>query len=107
MTDLLGCFSEREDYHQSLPYAKVMEATGWTVIPVDGMHLFLKQVGPVCFAKLQRPTVLNIEHLKALKRKLHIVRFYIEPALTILIRSNDTEEEISFDAANTQRYILK
>lgn len=80
--DFLDRFYHREDFHQSTAYAKVMEGIGWSTIPIDGSQIFVRQVGPVSLAKMQRPQRIDLPILAKLRSKVHLVHTIIEPPLT-------------------------
>ncbi len=74
-------FKARPDYHQLISYGKVMETIGWKVVPLTGANLFVKPIGPLSFAKLQRFSQVKIRELLAAQTKYRIVRLHLEPGL--------------------------
>lgn len=103
-SDLVTRFQARSDYHQSFSYGRVMERTGWTVLSIGEMSIFVKQIGPVCFAKLQRPCVLSVDMLRLLKRRLSILRLYIEPGLQVEYNDAGRKVLLSFDPKDQSGY---
>ncbi|MEP7167201.1 MAG: GNAT family N-acetyltransferase [Candidatus Woesebacteria bacterium] len=94
---LLDRFYTREDFHQSVEYAKVMEGIGWCSIPVDGSRFVIKPLGPIALSKMQRPRVINVNKIRELCRKLNVVHFILEPApLSILIDKAGKKHVLSF-----------
>jgi lipid II:glycine glycyltransferase (peptidoglycan interpeptide bridge formation enzyme) len=95
--DVLDRFYRREDFHQSLSYAKVMEGIGWYTIPMGGAQIFVRQLGPVSLAKIQRPKCLDLKELGRIRKKLHIAHLIIEPPLKgELIDVNGRKHSFSF-----------
>lgn len=76
-------FARVPDYHQLPSYGKVMQAIGWEVVPLKGCQLFVKRLGPVAFAKLQRPARVDLKELIAVQKQYRIVRLYLEPGLSL------------------------
>ncbi len=94
---LLDRFNSREDFHQSVQYAAVMEGIGWCSLPVSGSRFAIRPVGPVALSKMQRPKVIDVRKIRALCRKLHVVHFIVEPSLkSILIDQNGKKHTLSF-----------
>ncbi len=79
--DLVKRFSSIPDYHQLASYARVMEEIGWNAVKVRGGYLFVKPLGPIAFAKFQRPAKIDAEELVRVQKRLRIVRFLLEPGL--------------------------
>lgn len=79
--DLAREFASRPDYHQLPSYARVMESIHWDVTPLSGAYVFSKRLGPISFAKLQRPANIDIPELLKLQKRLHAVQLFIEPGL--------------------------
>ncbi|MFH1244835.1 MAG: GNAT family N-acetyltransferase [bacterium] len=83
MSDLASRFSSRSDLHQSPMHAKVMADIGWQTICLSkGSNLYLRRLGPVSVAKLQRPKTINLALLNQLRKKYHILTLYLEPGLS-------------------------
>jgi lipid II:glycine glycyltransferase (peptidoglycan interpeptide bridge formation enzyme) len=94
---LLDRLYEREDFHQSTEYAQVMEAIGWSSIPVSGSRFAIRTLGPIALSKMQRPRVINIKQIRALCRKLHVVRFILEPSpKSLFIDQHGKKHVLSF-----------
>ncbi|KKU44763.1 MAG: hypothetical protein UX64_C0046G0004 [Microgenomates group bacterium GW2011_GWC2_46_7] len=63
-------------------HAKVMGDIGWQTIRLSpGSNLYLRRLGPVSVAKLQRPRAINLPLLNALRKQYHILTLYLEPGL--------------------------
>lgn len=77
----LGAFATHEDLHQSASYARIMDGIGWASVPVSGSRISVRRLGPLSLAKMQRPRVIDIPKLLALRKKLLMVYLVIEPAL--------------------------
>lgn len=89
MSDLVSRFSSRTDLHQSLMHAQVMGDIGWQTIHLSpGSHLYLRRLGPVSVAKLQRPKTISLPLLNALRKQYHILTLYLEPGLKTTFPSN-------------------
>ncbi len=80
--DLVSRFYSREDFHQSLSHAKVMERIGWSSIPIGESRLAVRSLGPVSLAKMQRSHVIDFPKLLSMRKKLKFVQLVIEPAIT-------------------------
>lgn len=90
-------FCTREDFHQSVGYAKVMEAIGWCSIPVNGSRLSHRPLGPVSLAKMQRPKTIDLGKINALRTRLHMLHVIIEPTLTgTIVDGHGIRHEYSF-----------
>jgi hypothetical protein len=105
--DLVSAFSARTDYHQLPSYARVMEGIHWDVIPVSGSYVFVKRVGPISFAKLQRPAAIHIDELVSLQKKLHIAQLFLEPALTYTHEQGILLEKAGFARTNNHHAYTK
>jgi lipid II:glycine glycyltransferase (peptidoglycan interpeptide bridge formation enzyme) len=81
VSGLLEKFSLREDIHQSAMYAKTMQEIGWHVEGKPGSTVFYKTLGPLTISKIQRPKKVDLEWLKAFRKKHHTLTTYIEPGL--------------------------
>lgn len=76
-------FRSRQDLHQSPMHASVMADIGWQTIRLSpGSNLFLRHLGPVSVAKLQRPKMIDLSLLDSLRKQHHILTLYLEPGLT-------------------------
>ena len=62
-------------------YAQVMKDLGWLVIGKPGTQTFVRKIGPVAVAKIQRPSVLHLEELDEIRRRYHTILLQVEPAL--------------------------
>lgn len=82
MTDLIARFTQCLDFRQTKGYAAITESLGWQVLGEPGSYIYLKQLGPLSIAKVQRPTTLNLTHLAKLRKKHHIFWTFIEPGLS-------------------------
>lgn len=80
--NLVTAFARRPDYHQLPSYAKVMQEIGWKVVTLKSGNLFVKQLGPVAFAKLQRANAVDFKELSLVQRRLHMLVLYLEPGLS-------------------------
>lgn len=95
--DLLDRHASREDFHQSIEYARVMEGIGWSSIPVSGSRFAIRTLGPVALSKMQRPRIIDIPRIRELCRRLHVVRFILEPSpRSICIDTNGKKHDLSF-----------
>jgi len=83
VNDLLARFVSRADLHQSPMHASVMADIGWQTIRLSpGSSLYLRRLGPVSLAKLQRPKAINLPLLNQLRKQYHILTLYLEPGLS-------------------------
>jgi peptidoglycan pentaglycine glycine transferase (the first glycine) len=90
MSLLVDHFSQRIDYHQCSEYGQVMRSIGWEVIQKDHSQVFIKKVGPVSFAKIQRPMAVDFTWLRQLRTRFHILQLFIDPGLP----SHDAQPEM-------------
>ncbi|HKY74143.1 MAG TPA: peptidoglycan bridge formation glycyltransferase FemA/FemB family protein [Patescibacteria group bacterium] len=74
-------FASRVDLHQSPMYAKAMESIGWKTVGTSPSQIFVKKLGPVAIAKMQRPSIADVEFLKKIRKQQRTIMFYLEPAL--------------------------
>lgn len=82
---LFDCFSKQIDIHQTPMYAKVMEQIGWNIIGNPGSQTFVRKIGPIAVAKIQRPSVLHLEELDEIRRKYHTILMQVEPSLRMKV----------------------
>ena len=81
-SDLASRFAARSDLRQSPMHALVMADIGWETIKLSpDTQLFLRRLGPVSLAKLQRARRIDLSQLRFLRKKHHIVTLYLEPKL--------------------------
>lgn len=81
-SDLTTVFAQRGDLHQSPMHMAVLGDLGWENIPLSpGSTLYLRRLGPISVAKLQRPESIDLTKLKLLRKKYHILTLYLEPKL--------------------------
>ncbi len=62
-----------------------MESIGWQVVGKPGSQLFLRHLGPVAIAKIQRPKQIDVSWLNRMRKKYHILTLYIEPGLNSIV----------------------
>lgn len=79
--NLIERFANHQDYHQSPAYAAAMRTIGWESHQCGEANVFLRRLGPVSFAKLQRGRGIDWKKLAALRRQYHALQFFIDPAL--------------------------
>lgn len=96
--NLIERFEIRPDYHQLSSYGLVMKEIGWDVIHLQGCQLFIKKIGPVAFAKLQRPSKVNFVELIERQRQHRILHLHLEPGLKM---SLDQLERYGFKTTRT------
>ncbi len=103
--DVLSRFYSREDFHQSIEYAAVMEAIGWSSIPIHGSRIAVHQLGPVSLAKMQRPLLIDCPRLFTLQSRLRMFRLIIEPGVTgTLVDGKKKAHQFSFvDTVSAQK----
>lgn len=100
---LFDRFSQQTDIHQTPMYAHVMEQIGWKVIGRLGTQTFVRKIGPIGVAKIQRPSVLHLEELDEIRRKYHTILMQVEPSLRMKVgqklvkfpQTYDTQADIS------------
>lgn len=78
-------FSKQIDMHQTVMYAQVMEQIGWKVIGKPGSQTFVRKIGPIGVAKIQRPSVLHLDELDEIRRSYHTILMQVEPSLSMKI----------------------
>ncbi len=71
--------------HQTPMYAQVMRDLGWLVIGKPGAQTFVRKIGPVAVAKIQRPSTFNLEELDEIRRKYRTILMQIEPSLSMKV----------------------
>lgn len=74
-------FASRVDIHQSSMYAKTMESIGWKTVGKSPSQIFVKKLGPVAIAKMQRPARINKKFIQEVRKKYHTLTFHLDPAL--------------------------
>jgi lipid II:glycine glycyltransferase (peptidoglycan interpeptide bridge formation enzyme) len=80
-SDLLTRFTTRVDLHQSPMHRELMQLIGWETHGKPGNQLFLRRLGPLSIAKIQRPQNIDLSWLNQLRKQHHIFTLYIEPGL--------------------------
>jgi hypothetical protein len=75
--------ASRRDYHQTIEYAGVMELGGWRSVAAPSALVFVQRTPSRRFAKMQRPTRIDVEALHRLVDALSIDELFVEPALTV------------------------
>lgn len=105
MNSLVDRFALREDLHQSLGYAAVMESIGWVSIPHLGSRIVVRPLGPIGIAKIQRPKVLDLPWILSLRSKLHLLHVVIELSAvgSILTKDGKTIDYTFFDVESGNR----
>jgi lipid II:glycine glycyltransferase (peptidoglycan interpeptide bridge formation enzyme) len=81
VTDLITRFAAALDFRQTRGYAATTRSLGWQVIGEPGSYIYLRRLGPLGIAKVQRPRILNLDTLRQLRKEHHIFWTYIEPGL--------------------------
>jgi hypothetical protein len=73
----------KEDLRQSIEYGLYMEKIGWKVEKLGtGMQLFVRKVGPVAIAKMQRVTwPVDMLNLEKMLRKYRVMMCKLEPTI--------------------------
>lgn len=72
--------SKTSDLRQSVEYGKYMSSLSWVV---EGGVFFKKiPLTPFCFAKYQRPSLIEFEKLSSLFKKYKVILAVIEPGAT-------------------------
>ncbi len=74
-------FAKQRDIHQTPMYANVMRAIGWTIEGKPGSQIFVRKLGPIAVAKMQRPEKIDTRVIDEVRRKYRSVTFQLEPAL--------------------------
>ena len=74
-------FAQQRDIHQTSMYANVMRAIGWTIEGKPGSHIFVRKLGPIAVAKMQRPEKIDLAVIQAVRKKYRTITFQLEPAL--------------------------
>lgn len=92
--DIIKSFQITSDYHQSVNYARLMTMIGWEVVPLRGSYLFLRRVGPISFAKWQRPATVDRPQIAKIAKQLNIVKLYLEPALVTTLETGETTSDL-------------
>lgn len=106
--DLMTRFQSREDFHQSIEFASVMESIGWSSIPISGARIAVRQLGPVSLAKMQRPKVIHCLELLKLRSRLRIFRLIIEPQIEgTIVDLRNKSHVYSFSDMRTKEAALK
>ena len=85
-----------------------MERIHWDVIPISGSYVFVKRLGPLSFAKLQRPENIDIKGFLALQKRLHTAQFFLEPSLSSRVNgkivSDATRDKLLMEAGFRQTH---
>lgn len=69
-----------EDLRQSDEYGEYMESIGWKTMPFGKNQIFIRKLGPVSIAKLQRTKGrLLMEEMEDLAKANHVMMLKIEP----------------------------
>ncbi|MFN0245966.1 MAG: GNAT family N-acetyltransferase [Kofleriaceae bacterium] len=100
--------ASRRDYHQTIEYAGVMELGGWRSVAAPSALVFVQRTPSRTFAKMQRPTRIDVDALHRLVDALAIDELFVEPALAVdLVETRAThlaytlEDEGAYVAAFT------
>ncbi len=73
-------------------HKELMDLIGWETIELaKGSQLFLRKLGPLTLAKMQRPKKIDLDRLNLLRREKHIFTLYLEPGL-----SHDTKTKLGW-----------
>jgi lipid II:glycine glycyltransferase (peptidoglycan interpeptide bridge formation enzyme) len=78
---LISRFVALPDLHQNPRYAKAMADIGWTAQGLPGSYLYVRKLGPIGVAKIQRPQHIDLPLLKTLRKSHHLLTTYVEPGL--------------------------
>lgn len=78
---LYELFARQRDIHQTPMYANVMHAIGWTIEGKPGSQIFVRKLGPIAVAKMQRPEKVILVDIQNVRKKYRTVTFQFEPAL--------------------------
>lgn len=69
-----------EDLRQSEAYGKYMQSIGWKVVKAGEENMFIRQVGPVAIAKLQRTKFpIEVNNSNRILKERRVVMCKIEP----------------------------
>jgi len=72
-------FKVREDVRQSPEYGRYMERIGWKTVPLGGGQGFVKKLGPVSIAKIQRVPEIPWAELESMLSEERAMMCKIEP----------------------------
>lgn len=78
-------FAAQRDIHQTSMYANVMRAIGWTIEGKPGSQIFVRKLGPIAVAKMQRPEKVDLSVIEAVRKKYRTITFQLEPALQSVV----------------------
>ncbi len=81
-SDVVTRLSGREDFHQSVGYAKVMESIGWVSLPLSGSRIAVRPLGIASLAKMQRPKIIDLGAINRIRARLRMIHVIIEPGLS-------------------------
>lgn len=66
-------------------YANVMRAIGWTIEGKPGSQIFVRKLGPIAVAKMQRPEKVDLSVIEVVRKKYRTITFQLEPALQSIV----------------------
>ncbi len=71
----------RQDFRQSNEYGDYLKGSGWEVVCVSGVNIFVRRLGPVAIAKIQRPSKeVNWKGAEKLFASRRVMMCKFEPA---------------------------
>lgn len=79
---LLARFAKKPDFHQSPMYANVMRKIGWQIEGKPGEQIFVRTLGPIAVAKMQRPVRSYKNAISNVRKKYRTITFQLEPSLS-------------------------
>ncbi len=97
--------ARRRDYHQTLEYAGVMELGGWRSVAVPGAFVYVHRTRDHAFAKMQRPTRLDVDALVELEAGQELDELHIEPASEMVVARAGTTETLHYEPATHAAYV--
>jgi lipid II:glycine glycyltransferase (peptidoglycan interpeptide bridge formation enzyme) len=78
---IIDKFAAHPDIHQTKNYSKFMQLLGWKVVGKLGGQVFIRQIGPLRVAKIQRANSLTPDLLKQIRKDNHLLLTYVEPGI--------------------------
>jgi lipid II:glycine glycyltransferase (peptidoglycan interpeptide bridge formation enzyme) len=103
--DLLSLFYKSPDLHQTPEYAKVMHGIGWMTIDEPGSQVFLRKLGPISVAKMQRPAAFSLERLKEIRKEYRTLTLFVEPALTFTTKNHQFSFPHTYEKKNPPEWL--
>ena len=83
-----------EDLRQSEEYGKYMEKIGWKVVRLGNINVFVKRLGPVAIAKIQRVKMpINFEMVDKMQQENRVMMCKVEPSFAHSATLSATEEQ--------------